>query len=61
MRRLLSCLLPLALLLNSCTMGYDSFQTASLATPRFKDTKPQDFGRDHPERRPSHGIDISKY
>ncbi|MDL2397527.1 glycoside hydrolase family 25 protein [Rhizobium mayense] len=61
MRRLLSCLLPLAFLLNSCTLGYDSFQTASVPKSRFQDTKPQDFGRDRPQRHPIHGIDISKW
>ena len=61
MRRLLLCLMPLALFLNGCTMGYDAFSTASLPKTRFSDTKPQDFGRDHPDRHPIHGIDISKY
>ncbi len=62
MRRLLLCLLPLVMLLQSCTSGYDFMQTASIKPKtRFHDTKPQDFGPDHPEKRPIHGIDISKW
>lgn len=61
MRRLLACVLPLALALNGCTTGYDALSTAALPKTRFADTKPQDFGRDHPERHPIHGIDISKW
>ena len=61
MRRLLLCLLPLAFLLNGCTTGYDALSTTSIPKTRFSDTKPQDFGRDHPDRHPIHGIDISKY
>ena len=62
MRRLLLCLLPLAAILGSCTAGYDALSTASIKPARrFHDTKPQDFGRDRPDQRPVHGIDISKW
>ena len=45
MRRLLLCLLPLVLLLSSCTT-YDLMPTAAIKPKtRFADTKPQDFGR----------------
>ena len=62
MHRLLLCLLPLVMLLSSCTAGYDFMETKSIpAKTRFRDTKPQDFGADHPQLRPIHGIDISKW
>lgn len=61
MRRLLACLLPLALFLNGCTTGYDALSTTAIPKTRFSDLKPQDFGRDHPQRHPIHGIDISKW
>ncbi|WP_337267005.1 glycoside hydrolase family 25 protein [Oryzifoliimicrobium ureilyticus] len=62
MRRLLYCVLPIALALSGCSAGYDYLQTASIPPqPRFKDTKPQDFGAKHPELHPIHGIDVSKW
>src|SRR3954469_19401458 len=61
MRRLMLCLLPLVLLLSGCNSGYDFMETKSIPKARFHDTKPQDFGPDHPQLRPIHGIDISKW
>ncbi len=63
MRRLLFCVLPLAVLLAGCTSsGYDYLETASVKPKtRFQDTDPQDFGPKHPQQNPVHGIDISKW
>ncbi|RDJ11179.1 glycoside hydrolase family 25 protein [Rhizobium grahamii] len=63
MRRLLFCVLPLAIMLAGCTSsGYDYLETASVKPKtRFKDTDPQDFGAKHPEQQPIHGIDVSKW
>ncbi|ASR11238.1 glycoside hydrolase (plasmid) [Rhizobium leguminosarum bv. viciae] len=63
MRRLLFCVLPLAVLLAGCSSsGYDYLETASIKPKtRFKDTDPQNFGAKHPQQNPVHGIDISKW
>ena len=61
MRRLLLALLPLTMLLGGCTaVGYDMVETASIS-PRFRDTKPIDFGDKNPQRHQIHGIDISRW
>ena len=62
MRRLLLALLPLALLVTSCssTSNYDLGLTPS-GSPRFADTDPQDFGARNPHRHEVHGIDVSKW
>ncbi|MBB3963428.1 MULTISPECIES: GH25 family lysozyme [Rhizobium] len=62
MRRLLLCLLPLALMLAGCTSSYDYLTTASINPKmRFQDTDPQDFGPKKPQMNAIHGIDISKW
>lgn len=61
MRRLISALFATALLLSGCTGArYDLMETASIQ-PRFADKDPQDFGPNHPQRHPVHGIDVSKW
>ncbi|PDT05633.1 glycoside hydrolase family 25 protein [Rhizobium chutanense] len=63
MRRLLFCVLPLAILLAGCSSsGHDYLETASIKPKtRFQDTDPQDFGPKHPQQNAIHGIDISKW
>lgn len=55
MRRLLFCVLPLAIMLAGCSSsGYDYLETASIKPKtRFKDTDPQDFGPKHPQQNQS--------
>ena len=61
MRRFILALLPLALLVTSCsTTDYDLVSTASVP-PRFEDKDPQDFGARTPHRHQVHGIDVSKW
>ncbi|SMF71684.1 lysozyme [Xaviernesmea oryzae] len=62
MPRLLLALLATAMLATGCTStDYDLMETASVKGMRFKDTDPQDFGRNHPGRHEVHGIDVSKW
>ncbi|THF53891.1 glycoside hydrolase family 25 protein [Allorhizobium terrae] len=61
MRSLILALMPLSLILASCTStSYDFMETASIQ-PRFKDKDPQDFGINSPHRHQVHGIDVSKW
>lgn len=60
MQRIVLTLLPLILIVTSCTM-YD-FDTQSQVSPsRFGDADPQDFGENHPAKHDIHGIDVSKW
>jgi lysozyme len=61
MNRLTAAVLPLLMLLTSCTVSaYDALETASITTP-FADSDPQDFGPKAPSDYPIHGIDVSKW
>ncbi|MBT9371049.1 GH25 family lysozyme [Rhizobium sp. CSW-27] len=62
MFRLLAALLATSLLASGCSaVSYDFMSTGSIRKTKFHDTDPQDFGRNHPDRHPVHGIDISKW
>jgi lysozyme len=62
MRRLIPVFLSALMLASGCTSAsYDLMETASISKPRFKDTDPQDFGSNHPQKHAIHGIDISKW
>ena len=61
MRRTVILLALLLAPLAGCTStSYDLVETASIG-PRFEDKDPQDFGPNHPQRHPVHGIDVSKW
>lgn len=61
MRRLANLVLPLLLVMASCsTVEYDLVETASVQ-PKFHDTDPQDFGPKTPHHHSVHGIDVSKW
>lgn len=62
MSRLACALLASLLLISGCTStSYDLMSTASIPKTKFRDTKPQDFGLNHPDRHEIHGIDLSKW
>ncbi len=62
MPRLIFALLATAALATGCTStSYDFMSTASISKPKFKDSDPQDFGVNHPDRHEIHGIDVSKW
>ncbi|MCC2610436.1 glycoside hydrolase family 25 protein [Neorhizobium petrolearium] len=62
MPRLLLALVATAILGTGCTStDYDFVETASVKKLPFKDSDPQDFGKNHPGRHEVHGIDLSKW
>ncbi|AYD00857.1 GH25 family lysozyme [Neorhizobium sp. NCHU2750] len=55
-------LIATTLLASGCTStSYDLMDTGSIGHTKFRDSDPQDFGRDNPGRHQVHGIDLSKW